>query len=156
MLFFYGLCGIESSEHPRKNIQKQLAFKQVLTNVSLARVLFAPWQFDLCLYRNPAFKIVFYQTNQVRMKVYQAYATLTTNLIAMIYFLLLKLIWLEKMYTCSRGSLLGMRNQSGNCLHCNLVPSSADQNKFLPVTQHWFLALSYENRVWLKWQTLSK
>lgn len=72
LLFFYGLCGIESSEHPRKNIQKQLAFKQVLTNVSLARVLFAPWQFDLCLYRNPAFKIVFYQTNQVRMKVYQA------------------------------------------------------------------------------------
>lgn len=26
----------------------------------------------ICVYRNPAFKIVFYQTNQVRMKVYQA------------------------------------------------------------------------------------
>lgn len=83
MLFFYGLCGIESSEHPRKNIQKQLAFKQVLTNVSLARVLFAPWQFDLCLYRNPAFKIVFYQTNQVRMKVYQVdlLSTVETDLV---------------------------------------------------------------------------
>lgn len=34
--------------------------------------------------------------------------------ITAIYFLLLKLIWLNKTYTCSRGSLLGMKNQSDN------------------------------------------